>query len=74
MRVLTGNSSTPNILGKGALVTPSIKEIEAADGVHALLQLQYIPVKSKTVRQASSFYDPGSNMNLVRKQFTKEAG
>ena len=36
--------------------------------------MQYIPVKSKNIKQASSFYDPGSNVNLVRKRFTKEAG
>ena len=73
-KVLTSNNRALNILGKGALGAPSIKEIEAADGVHALLQLQYIPVKSKNVKQASSFYDSGSNMNLVRKRFAKEAG
>ena len=61
-------------MGKDALGTPTVKEIEAADSVVALLQLQYIPVKSKTVKQASTFYDPGSNVNLVRKRFAKEAG
>ena len=73
-KVLTSNNSAPNVLGKGAPGVPSIKEIEAADSVHALLQLQYIPVKSKNVKQASSFYDSDSNVNLVRKGFAKEAG
>ena len=73
-RVLTSNIGVPNVLGKDAPGTPTIKEIEAADSVIALLQLQYMPVKSGTVKQASTFYDPGSNVNLVRKQFAKEAG
>merc|ERR1711867_203587 len=73
-RVLTSNNGVPNVLGKNVPGAPSIKEIEAADSIHALLQLQLIPVKSKTVKQASMFYDPGSNMNLVRKWFVKEAG
>ena len=72
--MLTSNNSAPNVLGKGAPGAPTVKEIEAADGVHALFQLQYIPVKSKSVKQASTFYDPGSNKNLVRKRFAKEAG
>ena len=53
---------------------PTFKEIEAADSIEALLQLQFVPVKSKTVKQASTFYNPGSNVNLVRRQFAKEAG
>ena len=65
-RVMTSNNSAPNVLGKGVPGSPTTKEIEAADGVHALLQLQFISVKSKSVKQASTFYDPGSNMNLVR--------
>lgn len=73
-RVLTSNIGVPNVLGKDALGTPTVKEIEAADNIVALLQLQDIPVKSSTVKQASTFYDPGSNVNLVRKQFAKEAG
>ena len=64
----------PNVLGKDAPGMPTIKEIEAADSVVALLQLQYVPVKSRTVKQASTFYDPGSNVNLIRRQFAKEAG
>ena len=64
----------PKVLGKVAPGTPTVKEIEAADNVHALLQLQDIPVESSTVKQASTFYDSGSNINLVRKQFAKKAG
>ena len=52
---------------------PTVKQIKAADNVHALLQLQDIPVESSTVKQASTFYDSGSNVNLVRKQFAKKA-
>ena len=72
-RVMTSNGVS-NVLGKDVPGAPSIKEIEAADSIHALLQLQLIPVKSKAVKQASTFYDPGSNVNLVRKKFAKEAG
>ena len=67
-KVSNCNNSTPNLLGKGAPGAPTVKEIEAVDGVHALFQLQYIPVVSKSVKQASTFYDPGSNMNLVSKR------
>ena len=70
---MTSNNGVPNVLGKDVPGAPSIKEIEAADSIHALLQLQLIPVKSKAVKQASTFYDPGSNVNLVRKRFAKEA-
>ena len=72
--MLTSNTSVRNVLGKDAPGTPTIGEIEAADSVVTLLQLQYIPVKSKTIKQASTFYDPGNNVNLIRKQFAKEAG
>ena len=72
--MLTCNTGVPNVLGKDAPGTPTIGEIKAADSVVALLQLQYVPVRSKTIKQASTFYDPGSNMNLVRRQFAKEAG
>ena len=61
-------------MGKDVPGAPSIEEIKAADSIHALLQLQLILVKSKAVKQASTFYDPGSNVNLVRKKFAKEAG
>ena len=73
-KVQTSNNGIPNVLGKDVPGAPTIKEIEAADSVEALLQLQFVPVKSKTVKQASTFYDPGSNVNLVRKGFAKEAG
>merc|ERR1711867_292140 len=53
---------------------PTTGEIEAADSVFALMQMQYVPVESRTVKQASRFYDPGSNVSLVRKQFAKEVG
>ena len=62
------------MLGKDVPGAPMIKDIEAADSIEALIQLQFVPVKSKTVRLASTFYDPGSNVNLVRKLFAKEAG
>merc|ERR1711942_391747 len=65
-RVLTSNNGMPNVFGKDAPGTPTIKEIEAADNVVTLLQLQDIPVKSSTVKQASTFYDPGSNVNRFR--------
>ena len=73
-RVLTSNYGMPNVLGKDVLGTPTVKEIEAEDNVIALLQLQDIPVESSTVKLASTFYDPGSNVNLVLKQFTKRPG
>ena len=73
-RVMSSNNGMSNVLGKDVPGAPSIKEIEAADSIHALLQLQLIPVKSRAVNQASTFYDPGSNVNLVRKEFAKEAG
>ena len=73
-KVSNCNNRAPNLLGKGAPGAPTVKEIEAVDGVHALFQLQYVSVESKSVKQASTFYDPGSNVNLVRKRFAKEAG
>ena len=73
-RVLTSNTGVPNVLGKDAPGMPTIKEIEAADSVVTLLQLQYVPVESRTIKQASMFYNPGSNVNLVRRQFAEEAG
>ena len=72
--MLTSNTVVPNVLGKDAPGRPTIGEIEAADSIVALLQLQYIPVESKTIKQASTFYDPSSNVNLVRRQFAEEAG
>ena len=73
-RVMSSNNGMSNVLGKDVPGAPFIKDIEAADSIHALLQLQLIPVKNKAVKQASTFYDPGSNVNLVRKKFVKEAG
>ena len=64
-KVLTSNYGVPNVLGRDALGMPTVKEIKAADNVHALLQLQDIPVESSNVKQGSTFYDSGSNMNLV---------
>ena len=49
-RVLTSNIGVPNVLGEDSPGTPTIDEIEAADSVVALLQLQYVPVDSRRVK------------------------
>ena len=74
-KVSNCNRSMPHLLGKGDPGAPTVKEIAAVDAVHALFQLQTIPVESKTdVHQASTFYDAGSNVNLVRESFARKAG
>ena len=68
-KVSNCNRSVPHLLG-----VPTVKQIAAVDAVHALFQLQTIPVKSKTdIHQASTFYDAGSNVNLVRESFARKA-
>ena len=43
------------------------------DAAHALFQLQDIPFQNEFVDRASTFFDSGSNVNLVTKDFARRA-
>ena len=51
-----------------------MKEIAAVDAAHSLFQLQEIPVESESVDRVSTFFDSGSNINMIRESFARKAG
>ena len=48
-------------------------DIGAVDAAHSLFQLQDIPFENKFVDRASTFFDLGSNVNLVTEDFARRA-
>ena len=48
-------------------------DIGAVDAVHSLFQLQAIPFENKFVNRVSTFFDSGSNVNLVTESFARKA-
>ena len=51
-----------------------MKEITAVDAAHSLFQLQEILIECESVNRVSTFFDSGSNVNLIRESFAKRAG
>ena len=68
------NHSVPHLLGKGEPGAPTMKEIAAVDAAHSLFQLQEILIDNESVDRVSTFFDSGSNVNIVRECFAKKAG
>ena len=52
---------------------PTVEEMEKADTVTALLQVQKIPTTGKA-GDCNTFFDSGSNVALVEAEFAKESG
>ena len=48
-------------------------DIGAVDATHSLFQLQDIPFENKFVDRVSTFFDSGSNVNLVTEGFARRA-
>merc|ERR1711888_119110 len=48
-------------------------DIGAVDAAHSLFQLQDIPFENRFVDRVSTFFDSGSNINLVTEGFTRRA-
>ena len=59
------NRSVPHLLGRGEPGAPTSMDIGAVDAAHSLFQLQAIPFENKFVDRVSTFFDSGSNVNLV---------
>ena len=49
-------------------------DIGAVDAAHSLFQLQKIPFENKFIDRVSTFFDLGSNVNLVMEGFARRAG
>ena len=63
----------PHLLGGGQPGAPTLKEIAEVDSAHSLFQLQMIPFQNQFVDRASTFFDSGSNVNLVTEGFARRA-
>ena len=48
-------------------------DIGAVDAAHSLFQLQDIPFENRFVDRVSTFFDSGSNVNLVTEGFARRA-
>ena len=72
-RVANHNQGVPHLLGRGEPGAPSSKDIGAVDAAHSLFQLQDIPFENEFVDRASTFFDSGSNVNLVTEDFARRA-
>ena len=47
--------------------------VSAVDAAHSLFQLQAIPFENQFVDRISTFFDSGSNVNLVTESFARRA-
>ena len=63
----------PHLLGRGVPGAPTSRDIGAVDAAHSLFQLQAIPFENKFVDRVSTFFDSGSNVNLVTESFARRA-
>ena len=68
-KVSNYGQSMPYLLGRGEPGAPTLKDISAVDATHSLFQLQKIPFENKFVDRVSTFFDSGSNVNLVTEGF-----
>ena len=59
--------------GRRPRESPTVEEMEKADAVTALLQVQRIPTTGK-VGECNTFFDSGSNVALVEAEFARESG
>ena len=50
-------------------ITASKRDSGTVDAVHSLFQLQAIPFENRFVNRVSTFFDSGSNVNLVMESF-----
>ena len=72
-RIANHNQGGPHLLGQGEPGAPSSSDIGGVDAAHALFQLQVIPFQNEFVDRASTFFDSGSNVNLVTEDFARRA-
>merc|ERR1711867_7036 len=72
-RIANHNQGGPRLLGRGEPGAPSSSDIGGVDVEHSLFQLQDIPFQNDFVNRAKSFWDSGSNVNLVTEDFARRA-
>ena len=63
----------PHLLGRGVPGAPTLEDIADVDSAHSLFQLQRIPFENRFIHRVSTFFDSGSNVNLVTESFARRA-
>ena len=72
-RIVNISQGGPRGQGRGEPGAPSSADLRAADEKLSLFQYQDIPFKNAHVNQVTTFFDTGSNVNLVTEEFVKRA-
>ena len=67
------NQGRPRLQGRGEHGAPSSADLREADAKHSLFQYQDIPFQNAFVDRVTTFFDSGSNVNLVTEDFARRA-